>query len=335
METVSYWIVLGLGLLLSAWLFHLNLARAGEKRLLAWLTLYLGAGFALLLSKAVYVLLRAEEMFSQYGVGAMSRMNPEEFSFVGGCAGFVAACVLLSLILRVRIRRALDLMAAPLALGIAFARAAESFLGLLGQGSDLTDVAWTHFFPMTVETRYSDWYSEWALAVNLHLAVLALICVMLAVRWLHTCGDVRGVCFERTVVMLGFPLFVLELMRSVSVTVLVRVHTEQILVMIAMSACIILAAVRCRKSWVGILVPSLLLVLVVALNILLQFGVDGKLNPFLEKLPFSEEALDWILWNRADWCFPGMILTDIGLAAMELILTGRQMRRARALRAAD
>ena len=330
MNTVSYLAVFIAGLLMAAWLFHENLARAREKRSLAWLTLLLGTGLGWLLAKGVYVVSRAKEVFTLYGFEALLRLNPEEFSFVGGCAGFVAGCVLASLILRVKIRRGLDLMAAPLALGVAFARAAESFLGQLGLGEDLTDVEWTHFFPMTTETRYSEWYSEWSLSVNLQLALLALVCVMLAVHWLRTCGDVPGVCFERTVVMLCAPLFILELMRSVSMTILVRVHLEQILIMLAMSVCIILAAVRGRRSWAGILIPAILLLLIVGLNIVLQFGIDGKLNPLLEKLPFSEEALDWILWeHRADWCYPGMILTDIGMVVMELVLTRRQMRKTR------
>ena len=330
METVSYLIILIAGLLLAAWLFHENLARGREKRSLAWLTLLLGTVLGIVLSKGVYVLSRAKEVFSLYGMGALIRLNPEEFSFVGGCAGFVAGCVLASLILRVKIRRGLDLMAGPLALGIAFARAAESFLGQLGLGEDLTDVEWTHFFPMATETTYSAWYSEWSLSVNLHLAILAVVSVMLAIHWLRTCGDVPGVCFERTVVMLCAPLFILELMRAVSMTILVRVHLEQILVMLAMSACIILAAVRSRRSWVGILIPSLLLLLIIGLNIAFQFGIDGKLNPMLEKLPFSEETLEWIIWeHRVDWCYPGMILTDIGMVVMELVLTRRQMKKAR------
>lgn len=329
METVSYLLILVVGILLAAWGYHLNLGRlerALPRRALAWLTLLLGSVLAFVLSKLVYVAFR-QEVFSLHGAAGLIRMNPEEFSFVGGCLGFVLGGILAARILRVRVFVALDRMAAPLALGIAFARAAESFLGMLGQGADPIDAEWTHFFPMTVENVYSAWYSEWVLAINLHLAFLALVCVFLALTWQRKCADIPGVCFGRTVTLLCAPLFILELMRAVSVTIFVRVHSEQILCFAVMAACIMAAAVRSRKSAWGIMVPAVLLVLVLGLNVALQFGADGKLNPFVERLPFSEDARDWMLNHLSDWCYPGMILSDIGLVALELVLTRRQLRR--------
>ncbi len=327
METVSFFLILGIGLLLAAWLFHLNLSRAEQKRTVAWLTLGLGLVLGPLAAKLVYVLFRADEVFSLYGPGALIRLNPEEFSFMGGCAGFVSACILAALLRGVRVHRALDLMAGPLALGVAFARAAESFLGLMGQGEDLTDAAWTHFFPLAMEYEYPD---EWYLAVNLQLALLAVVTVLLAVHWLRSCEAAPGVCFGRTLVALCAPLFILELMRAVSVTILVRVHTEQILCFAVMAACIMTAAVRVRRSAWGIWGPVLLLVLILGLNVALPFGADGKMNPFLEGLPFPEDTVNWLVWHRWDWCYPAMILTDIGLICMEMRLTRRRLRMAAA-----
>ncbi len=323
MQTVPYFAMLLGGLILAALLFHFCLARAKEKRALAWLTLGLGCVLGLLLSKLVFVLFRADEVFSLHGAGALVRFSPEEFSFVAGCAGFVLACILAARIARVGVPRALDLMAAPLALGVAFARAAESFLGQLGQGEDLTDAAWTHFFPLSMEY---EWPEEWYLPVNLHLAFLALVCAALALFWLRGCGGAPGVCFSRTVVLLCAPLFILELMRTVSVTILVRVHTEQILCFAVMAACIMTAAVRVRRSVWGIVVPALLLALVLGLNVALQFGADGKLNSFIESLPLSEGVIAWMTGRTWDWCYPAMILTDIGLVWMEMHLTRRQLK---------
>ena len=326
METVSYILILAVGLLLAAWLFHLSLARTGQKRILAWMTLPLGAVLGFVLAKGIYVLFHLEEVFSLYGAGGLIRMNPEEFSFVGGCGGFVLACVLSARLLRMKTLRALDCFAGPLALGVAFARGAESFLGNLGHGEDLTEVEWTHFFPMSTEVSFGPTYSEWYMAVNLHLALLALLCVLMAVGWLRTREDTPGVCFGRTLVMLCAPLFILELMRAVSVTILVRVHVEQILCFAVMAACILTAAVRVRRSAAGIVAPALLLVLVIGLNIALQFGVDGKLDGLVNILPISEGAREWMIQRPADWCYPLMILTDMGLVAMELVLTRRRSR---------
>ncbi|MBR5344661.1 MAG: prolipoprotein diacylglyceryl transferase [Clostridia bacterium] len=350
MDAIPFVLIFGGGLLLSAWLFHLILAREGEKRRLAWLTLAIGLVTGYILSKGVYVLFRMD-VFADLGLGALTELNHEHLSFVGGCAGFTLGCVLAALAAKVPVRRALDCFAAPLALGVTFARAAECFLGARGldeaegvfrsigryaQGQDLTEAGWTHFFPLSVpNTSYSEdmwgdaaWEQEWVLPISLHIAIFSLICVFLAVHWLRKCSGARGVAFERTVVFLCAPVFILELMRdNLSHTIFVLVQMEQILCMAAMTACILLAAVRSRKSWLGIAVPVFLLLLIIGVNAALQFGLDDKLTSFIDALPLGEAAKDWMKIHPKDWCYPGMILTDIGMLVMELILTRRQIRK--------
>ena len=353
MDAISFAVIFGGGLLLSAWLFHTTLARRDIKRSLAWLTLAIGLAAGYILSKGVYVLLRPD-VFADLGAGALIEMNHEHFSFIAGCAGAVLGCVFAAQMLKVRVRKALDCFAAPLALGVTFARFAECFLGGRGidrtagiirsvgqyaQGQDLTAAGWTHFFPLTVpntlvtEDFWSGeilWEQEWVLPISLHLAIFSMVVVLLAVRWRHTCSGTRGVAFERTVVLLCAPVFVLELMRdNISHTILVLVQSEQILCMLAMSACILLAAARSRKSGLGIAVPVILLLAVIGINIALQFGLDDKLTGFVDALPFGDGAKEWMKMHPKDWCYPGIILTDIGMVAMELVLTRRQMRKAR------
>ena len=109
----------------------------------------------------------------------------------------------------------------------------------------------------------------------------------------------------------------------------VLVQSEQILCMLAMSTCILLAAARSRKGWPGIAVPIVLLLLVIGINIALQFGLDDKLTGLIDALPLGDGAKEWMKMHPKDWCYPGMILTDIGMVIMELVLTRRQMNKTR------
>ena len=308
----SYLTVMCLGLGASAWLHHLLLSRRGQRRRMAWLTLLLGLPMAAILAKLFCVVFRFD-LFNVYGASALIQANPEQFSFVGGCLGFVLGAVFAALISRERVLPALDAYAAPACLMVAVARAAEGFLGDLGIG-DYVDAEAFQFFPVAVR----DNWGGWALAIYMLAALAALACALCAGGWLERYRLVPGLCFERTVVGLCAGQIMFEILRVISI-VLSFVHTEQVLCALAMVIIIIRRCVLLRKrfqrrAWlpVGIAV----IFVFVLWEILLQFAMD-KTDYLIDPLPLSEAAMDWLKANLAPVCYSLMALGVAGLLIFE------------------
>lgn len=303
---------MGLGLGAMAWLHHLLLRQFEMKRRTAWFTLLLGLPLAVIFSKLMFLAFRFDQ-FNNHGAAALIQLNPETFSFVGGCFGFVLGAVFAALISREKVLKALDVFAVPACLMVAVARAAEGFLGDLGIG-DYVDAEAFQFFPLAVQ---DDW-GGWALAVFMLAALAAAACGLFVSGKLELYRVPAGLVFERTVVGLGCGQMFFEILRVVYIQ-LSFVRTEQVLcalavVIVLIRRCVLLRKRHGRRAW--LLVGIAVILLFVLWQIFLQFALD-KTDYLIDPLPLSETAMDWLKSNLMPVCLGLMGLGIVGLLVFD------------------
>ncbi len=316
----SWLAVMCLGLVAMAWLHCLILYMAEQKRRMALFTVVLGLPLAAVLSKLLYLAFRFDQ-FNIYGAAALIQLNPETFSFVCGCLGFVLGAVFAALICREKVLCALDTFAVPACLMVAVARAAEGFLGDLGVG-DYVDAEALQFFPLAVQ---DDW-GGWTLAIFMLAALAAVFCGLWTSRWLKFSPVCPGLCFERAVMGLCCGQIMFEVLRVVYIQISF-VRTEQVLcalaaVVIILRRCILLKKRHQLRAWLpaGIVI----VVLFVAWEIFLQFAMD-KTDYLIDPLPLSETAMDWLKSNLAVVCYSLMALGVLSLLIFDAVTARRYL----------
>lgn len=180
---IAYFVLMGAGALLATLLFSLRLGKGKASQ--ALLTLGLMIPFGFFGAKLVYVLAMAGSQFPRYGLGALIRINAEEFSVFGGALGVIGAVLLAARLLRQDGITALDRFAPAGMLMLAVTRASEAFLstwyihhGLIGLGRYLPDDHWACFFPVAVQDEWEVWF----IAIFTFETLIALISFLLSLK---------------------------------------------------------------------------------------------------------------------------------------------------------
>ena len=324
MNPTVYFAVMAAGLLLTALVHSIMLGRMNRKRCVAWITLPIGIVLGFVLAKAVYLLVRVDA-FSGRGLSAVASMNPEEFSFAGGCIGFVFACILASGISGEDWRISLDAYAVPACLMVAVARASEVFLGNVGIGDYLENPDLC-FFPIAILNQE---YQEWYLAVCMLEAFAALFCMILSLVMDRNDSLIPGLHFERAVYRLcAFQIF-FELIRAVSI-VFSFIHTEQVICILCITLFIARGCIsihrdpdgrKSRKDFMQLI----MLAVIIGVNIFLQFALD-KPYLYIDPLPISEGIRFFLEDHSAAICYSLIGITIVMLLVMERVNASRRIR---------
>ncbi len=314
MNAQAYFIMMAAGWAGAGLLYALLLRRGGIKPALAVLTAVLALPLIFIGAKGLF-LLPKPYVIGNAGLKALWDMNPETFSFVGGCAGAAAACLTAAALLKADRKAALDRFAVPFCLGIAAARGAEAFLDALGTG-DFVEAPRMQFFPLAVRDSWGDW----VLAVFMLECFWAFLSAALVIIRRKKDARFPGLSFEIALFCLCSGQFILELWRTCSVTILVEVHTEQILCLVVMAVLMLRSCILARRtteprrSLLRDLIPIWTLIPFVALNMYLQFVLDKPwkyIEPFL-----PENVYAWVDSHLALMVYGLMILSVAGLALL-------------------
>lgn len=169
-------LTLCIGAVICAVLFAWQLKKQKMNPAVALAALPLGAALGLVLSKLLYCLLLYSRQFARYGLAALLRDKPSEFSFVGGCLGAVMGLCLTAKWLHMPLMKTLDVFAPWGALLIAIARSGEYHLGLVGVGSYVQQES-LQWFPIAL---WNEATSGWYFAIFMLEALVALVCAAFA-----------------------------------------------------------------------------------------------------------------------------------------------------------
>lgn len=260
------------GLLTFGILYSFSLKKAGLNRLCApaaaafgLILAVVGARlFFLLAYMAAGVLPDPEQLFS---------LRADEMSFTGGCAGFVLGAVLAAKACHAGRKAALDAMALPGCVLIAFIRLAETGVGYINMGEmpSFLPAVW----PFAI-------VNGWGLA-DLSVSALEALAALLCALWLKgTEGrrEVPGFRFEKAAWMLCSLQLFLEMLCTASSWIpffISFIHFEQVLCAVILLVLMIRRTARIKKAG-----PLILTVLMLGLNALMQFVQD---KPYLFPLP--------------------------------------------------
>lgn len=306
----TYLLLLGIGAVLCTGLFAYMLKRQGVKTAAAWVALPIAVVLGVVLSKASYFLLDFQEVYENYGFGALLRTRPSEFSLIGACAGVTLAVLLAARLMHQPAVRVLDAFAPCGALMIAVERACEYFLdpmNMVGMGDYVAEEA-LQFFPVAVHIQ--DFYS-WFYAVFMMEAAFALICAVAGFVLTHRRSFAPGRVFLHTAFFLALPqIFSERMLNQCMRWGFVRI--EQILCAVVVFAVILWACIRYRGK--GAYLPAILDLLCIGVLVDIEFTLDNK-PPFgLEMAPAT--------------CYALMILTLCCMAALSVWAYRRLNRQA-------
>ena len=301
MDSVYFALALGSGAA-AAVLLYFRLKKRGENGYAALTAFVFCSVLGFSCAKAVYCLALARIVFPQWGLGALTRLKPGEFSFFGGMAGVCLGAVLAGKTARIRPAKMLDALAPCLALLVMALRILEYRLGMLGMGDEIENES-LRFFPIAVTDEWGDWY----LAIFMLEALCALAAAAGMLGREKKDAFPVGLIFRRTVFYLALPQILLESLR-VECLKWGFVRIEQVLCT-ACVAGLILWACRQRKGAVKKPYrPMILVVLGVLGMVTVEFALD-KFNPstFL--------------------CYAVMALILLGLALLEIrCVKGRTLK---------
>ena len=311
-NSTSYFITLAAFLALSFSLFATNLRRKGLPASLGLTSLFFSIPFGYLCAKLIFLLIRFRATVQVYGLlPSFVRVLPEEFSYVGGAIGVTLAVVFCAKLRKVKIAPVLDAFAPVGCLLVAGTRLAEYFLGTVGWGG-YVEAEWLCRFPFALQNRYGEWFS----AIFMLEAAIALICLFLALAQAKQSERIPGLNFERTVYRLCIAQIIPEMLRAVTI-IFSFVRTEQVLC--ALIAFCILAHGCARLSKRGQdkpFLPCVWMLLLVGVNVALQFALD-KPYLFIDPLPLSEGANEWLMANSASIFYGIMLITIVLMLLLE------------------
>ena len=302
----SYTLVMLAGALLAAGLFAWRLKKAGLRPACALIALPLWAACGYIGAKALYFLLMINRELRFFSLAQLLRFSPDKFSFLGGCLGAVGGTALAARLTGQPLKKTLDAFAPAGALAVAFARAAERFLG---------EVNWSAFevaspllqrFPLADANMYGQWYlALYAFAALAALAVGALFLLR------KKEAPVAGLRFERAAFYLCLPQIFLESLRSDSLY-WGFVRPEQVLCAVIL---FLLLAHHCKKARKGGFIaafwPLAVNLLCIGVMVFVEFNLDKQF------IPMSETANYALMW-----------LALAGIAACECFAARRRMKQA-------
>lgn len=269
----SYFLFLTIGTVICTGLFAWRLQRNGLKKTTAAAALPLLVLLGVASAKLFYCLVKLPEQIDNYGLGALIRTSPAEFSFVGGCAGVVLAVLLAARLTKQKAGAVLDAFAPCGALLAAVIRGAEGLLdpmSLVGIG-DVVMNEQHCFFPVAV---YNEMLYAWFYAVFMLEAVLALIVAAAGflLTWKRTYAT--GRVFLHTALFLALPqIFSERMLGQCPKWGFVRI--EQLMCALIVFAVILYACIR--RGMLKAYVPALLCLLCAAVLIWIEFTLDNKL----------------------------------------------------------
>ena len=260
------------GLAVFGILYALSLKKAGLK----WLCAPVAALFGLILAVVgarLFYLVPNKIFNGGPDPESLFSLRPDELSFTGGCAGFVLGAVLAAKVCRVGTREALDAMALPGCVLIAFARLAETGIGFINTGE------MPSFLPAVWPFAVFNGWGLPDLSVSTLMALAALLCAL----WLGLTGRrpaAPGFRFETAVWVLCSVQLFLEMLCTTSSWIpfiISFIHLEQVLCAVILLVMMIRRTVRDKKAG-----PLIATVLLLGLNALMQFVQD---KPYLFPLP--------------------------------------------------
>lgn len=269
------------GALCACTIWHALRLRRTTRRALATalLTAVLAVLLGTVLAKVVYVLAKAPQQFSRFGMNAFLRSNPEEFSIFGGCLGVCLAAFSAAKLCRVPASASMDCFAPGAALLFTAARAGEYFLGprflghgMIGLGDDLMDNSWNCFFPLAVQDHYEMWFQ----AVFMLEALIALIAVVLALTLLR-----RGHTLVRTAYFLMAAQIYTEMLHNQTIA-WGFVRVEQLLCAITMMIVLICFCARTQRvthAGIRCFWPCGVMLLMCGIDVGVEFALDKSYLP--------------------------------------------------------
>ena len=271
--TTTYILTLTIGAVLCAGLFAWKLRRGGMKPLTALIALPLAAVNGVVLARLSYFLLEFRDVTVRYdGLGGLLSTKPEEFCFLGGCAGVVLAILLTAKITGQKGLCLLDAFAPCGALMAAIARACEGLLDpmtMIGMGAWVENEA-HQFFPLAVEI---EWVGTFY-AVFMLEAVLAILCAVGAFLISHRGGFRPGRVFLHAAFFLVLPqIFTEQILGKYMAWGFVRI--EQLLCALIVFAITLYPCIQRRK--LTAFLPALGCLLCAAVLIWMEFTLDNTL----------------------------------------------------------
>ncbi len=271
--TTTYILALAIGAVLCAGLFAWKLHRGGMKPMLALIALPLSAVLGVVMARISYFLLEYRDITVRYdGLGGLFSTKPEEFCFLGGCAGVVLAILLTAKLTGQKGSALLDAFAPCGALMAAIARACEGLLDpmtMIGLGAWVENEAHL-FFPLAVEI---EWVGTFY-AVFMLEAVLALLCAVGSFLISRRGGFRPGRVFLHTAFFLVLPqIFTEQILGKYMAWGFVRI--EQLLCALIVFAITLYPCIRRRK--LTAFLPALGCLVCAVVLIWMEFTLDNKL----------------------------------------------------------
>lgn len=310
--TTEYLIFLAIGAVFCTALFGVRLRSVKIPVRCAWVSAVSGAILGAILSKLLYFMLLFREQYDNYGMGALLRMPPEEFSFVGGCLGVCIAVILSAKCFHLPVRKVLDIFAPCGALMVFFARAGEYWLNLVGYGTYVENES-LQFFPIAVKYVEYDMIMGWFYAIFVLEAIFALICAIVFLT-LSRSGRSSSLDFTflHTLFFLTVPQVFSESLRSQCMK-WGFVRIEQLICGLIAFAIVVFACIRYRKkaSFLRVYYPVIGSVICLLMMIVVEFALDK---------PFFGVYLPKVL------CYGVMIAFLFFFAVLEIIAFRRLKR---------
>ena len=261
------------GLLTFGILYALSLKKCGQKPLCAPVAAVFGMILAVICARLFFLL---QDLIFGGGVWSLEyffTFQADGLSFTGGCAGFVLGAVLAAKACGADRKAALDALALPGCVLVAFARLAETGAGYLNMGE------MPAFLPAAWPFAILNGWGLPELSVSTLMALAALLCAL----WLKL-SEKRlteaGLRFEGAVWMLCAAQIFLEMLCTTSSWIpfiISFIHLEQVLCAVILLVIMIRRTVKIKKAG-----PLIITVLMLGLNALMQFVQD---KPYLFPLP--------------------------------------------------
>jgi prolipoprotein diacylglyceryltransferase len=266
------WGLYAAGLLVFGLLYAFSLKKAGLKLLCAPLSVVFGTILAVVGARFFFLVpnlifnggsLDGETVFS---------LRPDEMSFTGGCVGFALGTFIAAKVSRAEAKPALDAMAVPGCILIAFARLAETGFGFINLGE------MPAFLPAVWPFAILNGWGLPDLSVSTFMALAALLCAL----WLTLSKKpaAPGYRFESAAFVLCAVMIFLEMLCTTSSWIpfiISFIHLEQVLCAVILLVLMIRRTVQIKKAG-----PLIVTVLMLGLNALMQFVQD---KPYLFPLP--------------------------------------------------
>lgn len=266
------WGLYAAGLLVFGILYALSLKKAGLNLLCAPLSAVFGMILAVIGARFFFLVPNLIFDGGSLDADTLVTLRPDEMSFTGGCVGFTLGAFIAAKICRTEAKSALDAMALPGCVLIAFARMAETGMGFINLGE------MPAFLPAVWPFAILNGWGLPDFSVSTLMALAALLCAL----WLALSKkpSLPGYRFESTAFILCSVMLFLEMLCTTSSWIpfiISFIHLEQVLCAIILLILMIRRTIQIKKAG-----PLIVTALLLGLNALMQFVQD---KPYLFPLP--------------------------------------------------